>query len=203
MKYIYTFFYIIFCIFLFWFIIHYVSNNFIIIENFDPTYSAYDINTPLTSHSVDLPINTTTSCKNMCGPNAQCSITREQCTSDVDCYGCQPPPPVIYNNNSKPVIGDNDAGKLTFNQTPQYSVLTTDIGTEAAYFNGPKAKVPQPYLGIDKWTTPANIGMQYFYKAYNYQYITEPDKFINLPKYPVHESATGLFLDIGPLPSNA
>lgn len=42
-----------------------------------------------TSHTVDLPINTTVDCKNMCGPLNRCSITGEQCTSDIDCYGCQ------------------------------------------------------------------------------------------------------------------
>jgi len=42
------------------------------------------------SDNVDLPINTKYSCKNMCGPHATCSLTGEQCTSDIDCYGCQP-----------------------------------------------------------------------------------------------------------------
>ena len=42
------------------------------------------------SHTVDLPINTTFSCENMCGPTAVCSITGEQCTSDIDCHGCLP-----------------------------------------------------------------------------------------------------------------
>lgn len=40
------------------------------------------------SHNVDLPINTRFSCANMCAPPARCSITGEQCTSDVDCSGC-------------------------------------------------------------------------------------------------------------------
>ena len=35
--------------------------------------------------TVRLPINTTTSCKNMCGPPGRCSITGEQCVSDIDC----------------------------------------------------------------------------------------------------------------------
>ena len=42
-----------------------------------------------TSHTVNLPINTTISCENMCGPLNRCSITGQQCTSDIDCYGCQ------------------------------------------------------------------------------------------------------------------
>ena len=42
------------------------------------------------THTVNLPINTTTSCKNMCGPPNRCSITGTECLSDIDCYGCQP-----------------------------------------------------------------------------------------------------------------
>ena len=45
---------------------------------------------PEYSHSVDLPLTTTYSCKNFCGPPARCSITGQQCTSDIDCPGCQP-----------------------------------------------------------------------------------------------------------------
>jgi hypothetical protein len=52
-------------------------------------FQAFDTGSPQTNHTVDLPINTKISCKNMCGPLARCSITGEQCTSDVDCYGCQ------------------------------------------------------------------------------------------------------------------
>ncbi len=52
-------------------------------------FQAFDTGSPKTNHNVDQPINTKISCKNMCGPLARCSITGEQCTSDVDCYGCQ------------------------------------------------------------------------------------------------------------------
>ena len=76
-----------------------------------------DLGTPETSHTVNLPINTTFSCKNMCGPLARCSKTGEQCTSDVDCYGCQPK---VYEPayDTKAVGGQNDAGKLTDGVTP-------------------------------------------------------------------------------------
>ena len=42
------------------------------------------------THTVNLPINTTYSCKNMCGPYGKCSITGERCLSDIDCFGCKP-----------------------------------------------------------------------------------------------------------------
>jgi len=28
-------------------------------------------------------------CNNWCGPKSQCLLSREQCSSDVDCKGCQ------------------------------------------------------------------------------------------------------------------
>jgi hypothetical protein len=62
------------------------NNNFS--EGFDSLLK--DTHTPETSHNVDMPINTYYSCQNMCGPLARCSISGEQCTSDVDCYGCVP-----------------------------------------------------------------------------------------------------------------
>jgi hypothetical protein len=176
------------------------------IENFKNIYSSFDINTetetPKTNHNVDLPINTTSQCENICGPKSQCSVTREQCTSDIDCFGCQPPERKFNYPETIDIPGDNDAGKYTFSQTPQYSTLTTDIGTEASIYNK-NAKVPKPYLGIDKWHKSAADGMQYYYKSYNYEYLTEPYKFKQLPEYKIHETATGLFEDYGPLPANA
>ena len=175
------------------------------IEGFDTTsYNLYkDSNTPLTNHNVDMPINTTYSCKNFCGPKSQCSITREQCTSDVDCYGCQPiitePPKYL----TKDVRGQNDAGKLGYNQTPQYSELTTDIGTQAALYNKPYVKVPQMYLGVDRWMKSANVGMKLFQNAQHSKYQLDPDNYKDMPTYPTHETATGLFVDNGPLPANA
>jgi len=67
-------------------------------------FQAIDTGSPETNHNVDQPINTTISCKNMCGPLARCSITGEQCTSDVDCFGCQP----INQNEDKKARGDDE-----------------------------------------------------------------------------------------------
>ena len=149
-----------------------------------------------------MPLTTRYSCSNFCGPNSQCAFTREQCSSDIDCTGCQP------NINKKPkyktkdVPGENDAGKLTFSQTPQYSGLTTDIGTKASLYNKISASVPQVYLGLDQWTKSANQGMTYFFKnqtdndrelGYNFEFE---------PKYPKKKSITGIFIDGGPLPAN-
>lgn len=42
-----------------------------------------------TSHTVDLPLNTSYTCQNFCGPTARCAITGHQCSIDAACPGCQ------------------------------------------------------------------------------------------------------------------
>ena len=60
-------------------------------ENFDKYRSYYtDLGLPGTNHTVNLPINTTFECENKCMPPARCSITGQQCSSDIDCCGCNP-----------------------------------------------------------------------------------------------------------------
>jgi hypothetical protein len=211
LKYKYTVLYTFICILLFIAIVviwgSYITSNFFVYEGFDTTaYQLYregDTNTPLTNHNVDLPINTTYQCKNICGPQSQCSITRTQCTSDVDCYGCVPPFVKPPNYVTKDVKGQNDAGRLIYNQNPRYSTLTTDIGTQATLYNKPNAKVPKPYYGIDNWMKSAEYGMQQFNKKWIARLKQDPEKTKNMITYPVRETATGLFEDNGPLPANA
>ena len=175
-----------------------------IIEHFDVyNYALYDTNTPLTNHNVDLPLNTYYSCNNFCGPQSQCAITREQCTSDVDCYGCQPIPNEPPRYLTKNVRGENDAGKLIYNQNPRYSSLTTDIGTKASLYGNKLSPVPQPYLGLDKWVESANYGIELLDDKLDYTYSQEHDKYKYLPSYPTRESVTGLFKYNGPLAANA
>jgi hypothetical protein len=163
-----------------------------------------DQGTPETNHNVDLPLTTTTSCSNFCGPQSQCAKTRDQCTSDIDCPGCQP----VINTQDEPfgpdVPGQNDAGKIGF-YAPQYSSLTTDMGTQAAFYypagpleSGSKtAHVAVAQLGSGP--TLAGIEGQRLFDVKNAQ---PQNKFE--PKYPVRESATGMFLDKnGPLASNS
>ena len=174
-------------------------------EGFDPSaLVTQDTNTPLTSHNVDLPLNTEYSCKNWCGPNSQCLITREQCTSDVDCQGCQP----LNTNNpivsSDDVPGDNDAGKLTWNQTPQYSPLTAGYGTgTTAYIINRNADVPLTYEGIDTWGPSYNAGVELLDDKLSWIYSKDPNKYKNLPQYPIETTTTGLFWGVGPTPANA
>jgi hypothetical protein len=174
-------------------------------EGFDPNaLLTYDSNSPKNSHNVDV-VNDEYSCSNFCGPQSQCAITREQCTSDVDCQGCQPPitePPKYLNTEIKPL---NDAGKLTLNQAPQYSELTSDMGTRAAYVKpgSKQAEIVRPYEGYDKWTKSFNLGLELADRKLVNQFSPEPDQYKSIPTYPVTRSATGMFYDMGPTASNA
>jgi hypothetical protein len=160
-----------------------------------------DTDSPETSHTVNLPLTTSYGCNNKCGPKSTCSITGEQCTSDVDCYGCQ------RNINKMPIYpssyimkpGFNDAGKLTYNQTPQYSSLTDDIGSLAFSVNQ-NAKVPRPYQGVDTWRHSYDVGMEIFDKKQ--AYYNDPRGGVT-PHYAVTETTTGEFADYGPLAANA
>jgi len=197
---------LIFAIF-YWF--HYLIKNNYVKEGFDSsTQIIQDKNTPETSHTVNLPLTTIFSCKNKCGPQSQCSITREQCTSDVDCYGCQPviDEPQKYDYN---VRGQNDAGDLTYNATPRYSTLTTDIGTQASFFkknNGKSSehsKIPEVYFGEDTWLKSFNEEENVLNEEIAYKYSANPAEYTYLPTYPTRPSVTGAFSDNGPLASNA
>jgi hypothetical protein len=183
----------------------YINRNFLK-EGFDPNaLVTYDSNSPKYSHNVDV-VNNKYSCSNFCGPKSQCAITREQCTSDVDCYGCQPPitepPKYLTTTEVKPL---NDAGKLTWNQTPQYSSLTSDIGTRASYVKpgSLNQEIVRPYEGYDWWTKSFNYGLSLADKKLVYEYSPEPEDYRTIPVYPITRSATGLFYDTGPTASNA
>jgi len=151
---------------------------------------------PHTSHSVDLPLTTRYSCKNFCGPNARCSITGQQCFTDIDCPGCQPySPPLPKNNNNIP--GDNDAGKLTWGVTPQYSSLTSGYGTQEKIITHDfYAQPPQANFGVDVWGDSFNQEQALFNKRY------KPNNLEYMPNYPPQYSLTGEFIGDGPLPSN-
>ena len=174
--------------------IDYLSINKYIIESFQQSNNS-------TSHTVDLPLTTTYSCKNMCGPQARCSITGQQCTADIDCPGCQPKINGVktQSNNNRNVPADNDAGKLTVGVTPQYSPLTSDIGTKALTISGKEfSKTPSPTFGINTWRDDFDEEQKLFYKRYK-----PPDNIEFMPSYPKRYSVTGDFIEDGPLASNA
>jgi hypothetical protein len=157
----------------------------------------YVLESSLTSHTVDMPLTTKYSCNNFCGPPSRCSITGDQCTSDVDCPGCLPYEP----KKTEKVVnipGDNDAGKLTFNITPTYSSLTTDIGTRARLVTNDKFSKPaMPDFGVNTWKSSFDEDTKEFNNVY------KPNKLENMPNYKNRYSLSGEFIDEGPLPSNA
>lgn len=178
-------------------------------------------NSPLYSHTVNLPINDPLSCKNFCGPQAHCAITREQCTSDIDCKGCNPGPTPMDSCRTKEVDPYDDAGKLG-QQGLQYSKLTTGYDNHNADFaqiypGSKDAELKLPYQGVDLWTKSFNEGLNLYNKhresAEKYsQGITNqiplatknnwnPIKYE--PNYPMRVSATGQFYGTTPPPSNA
>ena len=195
---------IIFIIFI-GFILCYINYKFK--EGFNPnTLLTYDSNSPKNSHNVDV-VNNPYSCSNFCGPKATCLKTGEQCTSDIDCYGCQPPipepPKYLTTTEVKPL---DDAGKLTWGQTPEYSALTSDIGTRSASSVKPGSlneEIIRPYEGYDKWTKSFNYGLDLAEKKLIYEYSAAPEEYRSMPVYPVTRSATGLFYDMGPTAANA
>lgn len=179
-----------------------VKNDYIystVYENFDPNINTTkDMGTPDTTHNVDLPLNTTYSCKNFCGPTSRCSITGQQCFSDIDCPGCQPYVPPLPQSKINCVRGDNDAGKLTVGVTPTYSELTTDIGTQSKIIDFNKDKKPvQPNFGLNTWMGKFNQQNQMFNDRY------KPNQIKFMPSYMPKYSMTGIFVDEGPLASNS
>jgi len=187
------------CLFLFigilkWF--NYLVKNNYITECFSQMVPI--IEDTSTSHTVSLPLTTTQSCTNFCGPPARCAITGQQCFADIDCPGCQP---ILTNSgkkNTTNVPGENDAGKLTWGVTPQFSTLTTDIGTQAKLFTSNKFSKPaMPNFGINTWSTSFDAGSKEFDKVY------KPSGLQFMPDYPNRYSLSGEFIEDGPLPSNA
>lgn len=146
--------------------------------------------------TVNMPINTTYSCKNFCGPNGKCAITGVQCLADTDCSGCQ-----TDENNPKPpkrnfIPGNNSDGKLTFNMTPQYSTLTSGYGTQKTIISK-NIKPVQANFGTNNWRDSFNKIQSLFDNRYKIQQNT-----LYLPNYPARYTITGEFVTNDPLPAN-
>jgi hypothetical protein len=243
LDYKYTIFYTLVSLFLFWIVIKYgtnVLNNFCSVKEGLTDFEKYsqkiipyprdavinynDINSPLYSHTVNLPINDPVSCKNFCGPKSQCLLTREQCTSDIDCYGCNPDLSKLKNPQSacttEEVMPYDNAGKLGQNLGLQYSPLTTGYDKHNADFaqiypGSKDAQLTVPYQGLDMWTDSFNKGLQLYNKTRESadEYAEGISNAIPLAsksklpyyesKYPMTVSLTGQFFETTPPGSNA
>jgi hypothetical protein len=174
-----------------------VSNNFIR-ENFTSIIEKKDSEN--TNHTVDLPLTTTTSCKNFCGPTARCAITGQQCFTDIDCPGCQPYIPPVTLQKQYIVPGDDDAGKLTLGVTPQYSPLTNGYGTkERIVTDDLYSKPSQANFGINSWRSSYDEDT----KLFDQRYRPSKSNLKFVPDYSKTYSLTGEFLIEGPLAANA
>jgi len=178
--------------------IDYLTTNDFIIEQFSNNFGNVSGNT---NHRVDLPLTTTYSCNNFCGPTSVCSITGQQCLSDVDCSGCNPESdPISYNytSSSTSILGDNDAGKLTFGSTSPYSPLTSGYGTKQRVITSNMYSKPiTPNFGTNNWSVAFKETDSLFNKRY------KPGKLKFMPNYPERYSLTGDFILDGPFASNA
>jgi len=158
-------------------------------------------NQNITTHNVNLPINTTYSCKNMCGPYGKCSITGQRCLSDIDCYGCQPSTSEISTSflEMNTPQGEDDAGKYSY-LAPTYSELTTDVGTRAKLtsLSANFSPTPEYNAGVNTWRTEFDEGTALYNNVY-----APPSNLANMPSYPTRYSLSGQFQENGPLASNA
>lgn len=156
-----------------------------------------------TSHTVDLPLNNPLECRNFCNPLSICAITGGQCTSDVDCPGCEALASTSGANygytqqDTSHVMGDNDAGKM-LSAVKNYSSLTTDSGTRAPSLpHTQNMPSPRHIQGDDLWASRFNSGMEIYDKRYN------PGASPLIMNYPVTYTMTGEFLDNGPPAANS
>ena len=150
-----------------------------------------------TTHKVDMPLNTKVSCQNMCGPPNRCSITGQQCMADVDCPGCEPPS-TGNGKTTQEVVGENDSGKLSTAMTPNYSELTSDIGSRARLITADKyEKSMSPYRGLNTWDAQFNLSRKLFDDRY------KPAGLKGMPSYRKQYSLSGTFDEEGPLASNS
>ena len=178
-----------------------------------------DLNSPLYSHTVNLPFNSPYSCQNFCGPQAQCAITRDQCSADIDCPGCQPPNKPMPAYMTAEIEPYDDGGKLTQNQGLQYSPLTTGLNKdyEEASPGSLNLVLKQSYQGEDRWMKSFNYGLSLYNKKtkskdeYNEgvfqggmsQGLSNVDSLDYSPNYPTTVSTTGLFYQTTPPPANS
>ena len=237
LNYKYTFLYIFVSLLLFWIVIKYgislcdikIIEGLIDFEKYSHQIIPYpkdalinynDINSPEYSHSVNLPLNDPVSCKNFCGPKGQCLLTREQCSSDIDCKGCNPGPTPRDTCLTKDVDPYDAAGKVGQNQL-QYSPLTTGYDNHSADFaeaypGSKENQIRRPYQGLDLWTDSFNKGLYFYNKkresADKYsegvsQQIQDKEpktkRSYYEPRYPTTISATGQFFETTPPASNS
>jgi ABC-type antimicrobial peptide transport system permease subunit len=119
----------------------YLINQGYIIENITNMYPSS------TNYTVDVPLTTTLTCENMCGPNNRCFLTGEQCTTDIDCYGCRP-----FNKTGE-YIDSNDS----------YSrYMDNSLNSKNKYSNNSYKEKSHKYDNIHPYNNHHDHGLKYF-----------------------------------------
>jgi hypothetical protein len=157
-----------------------------------------NLNSPQYSHTVNLSINDPITCKNFCGPKSQCLLTRNQCTSDIDCPGCllqSKKMPTQPRTNIDPYEASGKIGQqgLTYSSYIN-SFNGHKFDQEEAFPGSINNKIIRPYQGIDRWESTFNEGL----KIYN----KKMGSYLGQPEYPMTETTTGLFYNTTPPASN-
>lgn len=213
---------------LYWVVIQYGSSLLVIdkrmgFTNYNYNADEYNNSSPLYSHTVNLPINDPVSCSNFCGPKATCSKTGEQCTSDVDCFGCQPLPKKENTCLTKYVPAHEEnifSQKLSLKPIKPmvtsfkgYDSLDNDY--EEAYAGSKQSQITPYYKGEDLWTNSFNEGLNFYNKKREAndrfsEGISSDLKDLSTSKlpfytmqYPTTISSTGQFYQTLAPPSNA
>jgi len=174
-------------------------------SNLPPGINYNNLNSQKYSHTVNLPINDPISCTNFCGPKATCAKTGEQCTSDIDCPGCNPGQPDLTSCETKDVPGYTDTSKWGQNHgLAQNSLLepNNNIDFDEIYPGSRHAELTQNYQGMNTWTSAFNQGLGLYNKSreFNNGPTNAEKKFV--PTYPTTVSTTGLFYNTGPPAAN-
>lgn len=177
-----------------------------------------------TNHTVNLPLNTTYECENKCMPPARCSITGEQCQTDIDCCGCNPFTKQIGEieeeeggEEGKIEEGEEGEGEERIQLVEGF----TPFELSSAYGSSSTSNIveddtmipakelysipPKYFLGIDTWTPIYYQGAKLFNDKHdpNIQRARYPEyKPKDQLKYPTRATLSGLFIDNGPLTIN-
>jgi len=158
-----------------------------------------NLNSPEYSHTVNLSINDPITCKNFCGPKSQCLLTRNQCTSDIDCPGCLPHSKKLPSQPRTKIDAYEASGKIGQQGLTYSSYINGYNGhhfdQEEAYPGSKNNKIIRAYQGVDTWTPTFNEGL----KIYN----KKMGSYLGQPEYPMSETTTGLFYNTTAPASNS
>jgi len=151
------------------------------------------------NQNVNMPINTNYSCSNICGTQNRCRITGEQCTSDVNCFGCQPKK--FYKNGVIHPHADKKHG-YTWVLGGTNIFYPENKRHHNAHVSDPKplmegfSPAPNYNKGVNTWRSVFDIGMDLYKERY------EPKGLPFELNYPKEYTLSGEFLQSVPYAAN-